>query len=127
MDGIAQFANNNIIEGNLITRSGHNTTRYGSICCGGITASGGNGTIIRNNIVYGNEVNGIEVGQHVLTARPITTRPTITLDGIFTSSMVGQGLKSETTLLIQKVSILVQELVLEQSEHESKFRQCGRQ
>jgi parallel beta-helix repeat protein len=57
-----QFANNNIIEGNLITRSGHDTTRYGSVCCAGITASGGNGTMIRNNIVYGNEVNGIELG-----------------------------------------------------------------
>jgi parallel beta-helix repeat protein len=55
-----KFANNNIIEGNLVTRSGHNTTRYGKVCCGGITASSGNGTIIRNNIVYGNEVNGIE-------------------------------------------------------------------
>jgi parallel beta-helix repeat protein len=54
------FSNNNIIDGNIITRSGHNTTRYGKVCCGGITASGGNGTIIRNNIVYGNEVNGIE-------------------------------------------------------------------
>ena len=57
-----QYANNNTIDSNLITRSGHDTTRYGNICCGGITASGGNGTIIRNNIVYGNEVNGIEVG-----------------------------------------------------------------
>jgi parallel beta-helix repeat protein len=55
-----KFANNNIIEGNLVTRSGHNTTRYGKVCCGGITVSSGNGTIIRNNIVYGNDVNGIE-------------------------------------------------------------------
>jgi len=56
------YANNNIIEGNVAIRSGHNTTRYGGVCCGGITASAGNGTIIRNNIVYGNEVNGIELG-----------------------------------------------------------------
>jgi parallel beta-helix repeat protein len=55
------FANNNIFDGNIITRSGHNTTRYGGVCCGGITASGGNGTIIRNNIVYGNEVDGIDL------------------------------------------------------------------
>jgi parallel beta-helix repeat protein len=54
-------ANNNIIEGNVTTRSGHNTTRYGGVCCGGITASAGTGTVIRNNIVYGNEVNGIDV------------------------------------------------------------------
>jgi hypothetical protein len=57
-----QLANNNIIEGNVVTRSGHNTTRYGSVCCGGITANSGNGTVIRNNVVYGNEVNGIEIG-----------------------------------------------------------------
>jgi parallel beta-helix repeat protein len=56
-----KFANNNIIDGNVTTRSGHNTTRYGKVCCGGITVSAGNGTIIRNNIVYGNEVHGIEV------------------------------------------------------------------
>jgi hypothetical protein len=58
-----QLANNNIIEGNLITRSGHDTTRYGSVCCGGIIVSCGNGTIVRNNIVYGNEVEGIGIGQ----------------------------------------------------------------
>jgi parallel beta-helix repeat protein len=57
-----KFASNNIIEGNLITRSGHNTTRYGRICCGGITVHSGNGTIVRNNIVYGNEVDGIGIG-----------------------------------------------------------------
>jgi parallel beta-helix repeat protein len=56
------FANNNIIEGNRVTRSGHNTTRYGSVCCGGITVNSGNGTIVRNNVVYGNEINGIEIG-----------------------------------------------------------------
>ena len=51
-----------MVDGNLIYSNGHDRTRYGSVCCGGITASGGNGTIIRNNIVHGNEVNGIEVG-----------------------------------------------------------------
>ncbi len=56
-----KFANNNVIEGNIVTSSGHNTTRYGHTCCGGITASAGTGTVIRNNIVYGNVINGIEV------------------------------------------------------------------
>jgi parallel beta-helix repeat protein len=63
------FANNNIIEGNLVTRSGHNTTRYGSVCCGGITVNSGDGTIVRNNIVYGNEVNGIEIGKTCTTCK----------------------------------------------------------
>jgi parallel beta-helix repeat protein len=57
-----KYSNNNLIEGNTITRSGHDKTRYGHVCCGGITASGGSGTVIRNNIVYRNEVNGIELG-----------------------------------------------------------------
>jgi parallel beta-helix repeat protein len=58
---LPKYANNNIIEGNIITGSGHDKTRYGHVCCGGITVSAGTGTVIRNNIVYGNEVNGIEV------------------------------------------------------------------
>jgi parallel beta-helix repeat protein len=56
-----KFANNNIIDGNAVTRSGHNTTRYGQVCCGGIAVYAGNGAIVRNNIVYANEVNGINV------------------------------------------------------------------
>jgi hypothetical protein len=59
---LPKFANNNVIENNIVTRSGFNTTRYGKICCGGITASAGTGTVIRNNLVYDNLVNGIELG-----------------------------------------------------------------
>jgi parallel beta-helix repeat protein len=58
----SNFVNNNVADGNLIYSNGHNTTRYGSVCCGGITAGSGSGSIIRNNIVYSNRVNGIEVG-----------------------------------------------------------------
>src|SRR5689334_4237883 len=67
--GSPQFANNNIIEGNTVTRSGHNTTRYGKVCCAGITANVGSGTIVRNNIVYGNEVNGIEIGASCINCK----------------------------------------------------------
>jgi hypothetical protein len=59
---VPKFANNNLIDGNIVTRSGFNTTRYGKICCGGITASAGTSTVIRNNLVYENLVNGIELG-----------------------------------------------------------------
>jgi hypothetical protein len=64
-----KFANNNIIEGNIATRSGHDQTRYGHVCCGGITVSAGTGTVIRNNIVYGNEVNGIEINPNCISCR----------------------------------------------------------
>jgi hypothetical protein len=64
-----KYSNNNLIEGNIITSSGHDQTRYGHVCCGGITASAGTGTVIRNNIVYGNEVNGIEVNLNCISCK----------------------------------------------------------
>jgi hypothetical protein len=64
-----KFADNNLIEGNKIWRTGLNTSRYGHVCCGGITASTGKGAVIRNNIVYDPMVNGIEVNSNCLNCK----------------------------------------------------------
>jgi len=66
---LPKFANYNVIEGNTVYGSGYNTTRYGHVCCGGIVASAGTGTVIRNNLVYGNLVNGIDIGNNCVSCK----------------------------------------------------------
>lgn len=56
------FSNNNVIASNRIHSNGKNTSRYGYVCCGGITISRGTGTIVANNVVYNHFKSGISIG-----------------------------------------------------------------
>jgi parallel beta-helix repeat protein len=56
-----QTTMNNLIEQNLVSENGGNTTRYGGACCGGIVMSSGTANEVKNNLVYNNPVIGISV------------------------------------------------------------------
>jgi hypothetical protein len=61
-ESTGQIPNNNIYEGNKISRTGLNTVRYGAVCCGAIVVTTGTGAIVRNNVVFDTMVSGIDVG-----------------------------------------------------------------
>lgn len=60
--GKLKFSNNNLIERNIVYNNGKNTSRYGAVCCGGITINSGSGTIVSRNVIYNHFKSGISVG-----------------------------------------------------------------
>jgi parallel beta-helix repeat protein len=57
----AQQTMSNLIEQNWVYENGNNTTRYGSVCCGGIVLDSGSANEVKNNLVYNNPVIGISL------------------------------------------------------------------